>query len=477
MHRLPILPIALFALYVSAGCAQIPAPAPPQPSAATDALPLGVPLRIRITRTAKLRIGVPVTGVLTEPIFLHDHLALPANTIARGTVTGYAPVERILLIKARLNGDVTPLHEPIVTFTELQPPGGVPPVAISSRGTVRDTQLVRFLAKKSRPSLVQQARDAAHSELRSVHDTFLAPGKKDRALRLLYSQLPYHPQRIWAGTGFIANLDSPLTLPSAAPAPAPLASSPSLDSITVDARLTTPLNSATSKPGDPVTATVTRPVFDSNHNLLVPEGATLEGAVTRARPARRLGRNGDLRFGFRGLADEAGTTHVDGNVTGAAGAKSENLTVDDEGNVKANPDKGRLLAPLVLLWAATRGGDGDSSVGYTVVGSNGFGVIARLVAFSNNKNVATGFGMYALAKSIYFRYLDRGHQVTFPRDTEIEVQLVARSPGQGSATASSTHSAAELPTAPNALSETAVRSNRPLPPSEPGSSGPQDRIH
>ncbi len=41
---------------------------------------------------------------------------------------------------------------------------------------------------------------------------------------------------------------------------------------------------------------------------------------------------------FIDLADEAGSTaHVDGNVTGAAGAKVENLTVDEEGNVRANP--------------------------------------------------------------------------------------------------------------------------------------------
>jgi hypothetical protein len=182
-----------------------------------------------------------------------------------------------------------------------------------------------------------------------------------------------------------------------------------------------------------VEATVTRPVFDSDHNLLVPEGATLEGVVTRAKPARSLGRNGQLRFGFRGLSDEAGTTHVDGNLTGATGAKAENLTVDDEGNVRANPDKGKVLAPLLLAFTAAIGHDDDGGVGQTVVGSNGFGLIARFIAFTNNKNVATGFGMYALAKSVYFRYLDRGHQVSFPRDTEVEVQLVSRTTGNAAA--------------------------------------------
>lgn len=409
--------------------------APAQSTFAPDSLPAGTPLRIRITRTAHLHLGAPVTGVLTEPIYFHDQLAIPSDTIVRGTVTAYAPLDRTTLIKARLNGDVTPLHNPVVTFTQLQPPGASPetpaqPIAISAPATVRDTQLVRFLSGNSHPSLLQQARARARSDLQSVHNTFLAPGKTDRALRLLYSQLPYHPQRIWAGTGFIANLSAPLALPAppeTAPPAAPLAGSASLDAITVDARLTTPLSSATSKPGDLVSAIVTRPVFNPEHDLLVPQGATLEGTVTRARPARRLGRNGELRFGFRGLTDAAGTVRLDGNVTGAAGATSENLTVDDEGNVKANPDKGRVLAPAVLLWSAMRGGDDDSKLSYTVVGSNGFGIVARLIALSNNKGIATGFGMYALAKSVYFRYIDRGHQVTFPRDTEVEVQLTAHS--------------------------------------------------
>jgi hypothetical protein len=400
----------------------------------TDALPVNTPLRIRLTHTAHLHIGTPVTGVLTEPVYLHDRLVLPQNTTVLGVVTGYARIDRKLRTQALLNGDVTTLHDPIVDFNRLQLPDSSQQLSISSRGVIRDTQLVRFTARKNRPTYVQQAEDMARAQIKSVHDAFFTPGRTDRALRLFYSQLPYHPQRIWAGTGFIANLSAPLDLPSSQPAPAPLASSATLDSITVSARLVTPLDSRTSKPGDIVTATVTRPVFDNDHNLLVPEGATLEGVVTRSRHARWLGRNGELRFGFHDLADEAGTAHVDGNITGASGAKAENLTVDDEGNVRANPDKGKVLAPLLLAYTAALGHDDDGGVGQTVVGSNGFGLVARFIAFSNNKNIATGFGTYALAKSVYFRYIDRGHQVTFPRDTEVEVELVSRTASEHATT-------------------------------------------
>ncbi|HEY4010650.1 MAG TPA: hypothetical protein VGM11_10905, partial [Acidobacteriaceae bacterium] len=392
----------------------------------TDALPSSTPLRIRTARTAHLHIGSKITGVLVEPVYLRDHLVLPQGTIVRGVVSAYDPVDRKIRAQALLNGDVTPLRDPIVDFNRLQVPGSKQEIAFSSRAVMRDTQLVRFVARRNRPTYVQQAEYMARAQIKSIHDAFFTAGRTDRVLRLLYSQLPYHPQRIWAGTGFIADLDAPLDVPSSQPAPVPLASAPSLDSIVVVARLDTPLSSADSKPDDPVTATVTRPVFDAQHNLVVPEGATLEGVVTRAKRARWFGRNGQLRFGFRGLADEVGTVHVDGNVTGAAGATSENLAVDDEGNVKAQPDKSKILAPLLLAYTAALGHDDDGGVGQTVVGSNGFGLVARFIAFTNNKDVATGFGMYALAKSVYFRYIDRGHQVTFPRDTEVEIQLVSR---------------------------------------------------
>jgi len=418
---LALLPLSLFAGIGSA-----------QSLPASHPLPAGVPLRIRVTHTAHLHIGAPVVGVLTEPVYLNDHLVLPQDTVVRGIVSAYARVDKKIRTEALLNGDVTPLHDPIVDFNRLQLPGSSDRIAFSSQGLMRDTQLVRFVSRKDRPTYIQRVEDMARAQVKSVHDTFFTPGRVDRALRLLYSQLPYHPQRIWAGTGFVADLTAPLDVSSTQPAPVPLASSTQLASVTVSARLDTPLSSASSKPGDPVTATVTRPVFDSNHNLLIPEGATLEGVVTRARPARCLGRNGELRFGFRGLADQGGARRIDGNVTGAAGANSENLTVDDEGNVKANPDKGKVLAPLLLAFTAAVGHDDDGGVGQTVVGSNGFGLVARFIAFSNNKDIATGFGLYALGKSVYFRYIDRGHQVTFPRDTEVEVQLVPRTSDEAS---------------------------------------------
>ncbi len=67
------------------------------------------------------------------------------------------------------------------------------------------------------------------------------------------------------------------------------------------------------------------------------------------------------------------------------------------------------------------------SPGATTVASNGFGLIARVVSLSTrNTNVLQGFAYYSLGKSLYFHFVAKGHDTTFPRDTEIQVTLSER---------------------------------------------------
>ena len=261
----------------------------------------------------------------------------------------------------------------------------------------------------------------------------LAPGLKERALRLFYNQLPYHPQSVWQGTDFVADMQQPATvqMPNET-APALVEGSDLRGSLppatTVHARLVTSLSSENSKQGEVVTAVVTQPVLDAKNELVLPEGAKLEGTVLRAKRSRSLGRNGALHFTFRDVQrqDEA-AQKMYGTVTGATGAEAQNLTVDDEGDVKAQPDKNRFAAPLLLLALAAVGHDGDGGAGQQIVGSNGFGLVARVVsAAASSPNVAAGFGAYGFAKSVYFRFLRRGHPVTFPKDTEVEVEFSER---------------------------------------------------
>jgi hypothetical protein len=391
-----------------------------------------VPLHVRITHTAKLRIGANVSGVLTEPVYVRDRLVLPKGAPVSGTVTAYTAIDHVVREQALLNGDVTPLHDPVVHFTSLQlTPGNS--VALDSIALIRNAQLVRFVAAGKRPSLYQQGKAMVKQRIQETREAVTGPDKKDRALRLLYSQLPYHPQRIWAGTQFIADLNTPATVMLPVESATPLVDTPSLNGITVSARLAASLDSKAARKGDAVTAIVTQPVFDADHRLVLAEGSELEGSVYQSSAARSFGRNGALRFAFRGVKSNGlEQKKIFGTLTGAEGATNAHVSVDSEGNVKANPDENRFVAPLLLALTAVASHDDDSatgtSIGRSTVASNGFGLVARVVAVSaSNANVASGFGAYAFARSIYFRFLTRGHEVSFPKDTQVEVQLATRS--------------------------------------------------
>ncbi len=409
-------------------------PAPDHTAGAGLTVPVGVPIAVRSTRTTGLAQGQIIEGTLIEPLYVYDRLVLPAGSVVRGTVSGTVPVHGIPRAKALLNGDVTPLKTPLVRFDRvLTPSGEVPFVA---EGTERDIKPVRFVASGKRPSLISQAKSMAKERIDSTREAVFGPGKQDRVLRLLYSQLPYHPQRVWAGTTFVADVTTPAAFPAdGAPQPELAPNDPALlNDVHVMARLTDQISSDSAKKGDAVDAIVTQPIFDQQHRLLLGEGAHLTGRVVSARASRSLGRNGALRFVFQQVQRPAEEPQkAFGVVQGAAGASQQNLFVDSEGGVKANPDQNRFIAPLLLGALAAAGHDRDrdggegGGLGRQTVASNGFGLLARVIALTvNDRNVATGFGAYAFAKSIYFRFLVRGQPVAFGKNTPLEVQLQTR---------------------------------------------------
>ena len=406
------------------------------PTISTATLEAGVPLHLRVTQTVPIDRGYAVTATLTEDIYAIDRVVLPKGTKLRGVITSLEPIHGLVKTQAILNGDVTPLHQPVVHFEAAILPDGRG-IECNATARIRETQMVNFTPAAQRPSLYSQAKAMVKERIQSTRDAVFAPGKKDRVLKLVYSQFPYHPQRLWAGTQLIADLDTPAQVPIVS-AVAPISSNDagSLNGLDVRARLTSALDSHSTRKGADVSAIVTQPVFGADHTLLLAEGTTLRGIVLSSKRARCFGRNGELHFGIRSV-ERTGVEeqHVQGTLTGAEGSKDQNLTVDREGNAKSNPDKNRFIAPLLLAVLATAGhdddhhghADGDGNLGGETVASNGLGLVARVVALaSTNANVATGFGAYAFAKSITFRFLVRGHEVTFPKDTLVTVRLTER---------------------------------------------------
>ena len=403
--------------------------APQQAAAVSEAtIARQVPLRIVTTRRTKLKRGAPVAGKLLEPVFVGSQLVLPAESIVTGHVASTLPVDRATRRDALLNGDLTPLRVPVVAFDSVRLTSGVA-LPMDTLGHLRQAELIRFVARKKQ-SRLQQLKAIAADRIRSTRQQFTAPHKTDRLMRFAYNQLLYHPQRIWAETDFDAELQTPLVVPVAAPPPVVAAPPDTLLRVqpVVRARLTEGVSSDTAKNGDVVHAVLTQPAWDGEHRLIFPEGAALTGVVLQAKPSRRLGHNGRLRFAFRSMEPAGKAAQpLQGQVTGAEGQEKANVTVDEEGGVQANPDKDRFLGPLLLAVLAAGGHDDDGGAARQGLASNGLGIVVRVVGLTaGSRNFATGVGAYGFAKSVYRHFLAHGKPVAFPRDTAVEVQLSER---------------------------------------------------
>jgi hypothetical protein len=124
-----------------------------------------------------------------------------------------------------------------------------------------------------------------------------------------------------------------------------------------------------------------------------------------------------------------------GQLSAADASKAGNITIDEEGGAHATESRAKYLVPLaiVLLAQTTAEGDedgirgnGGGSVNNGVAGG-GFGLMGRLLALSaGSRFVAYGIGYYGAAHSIYSRFIARGHDVVFPRDTQIEITVGSR---------------------------------------------------
>jgi hypothetical protein len=401
------------------------------PSAAT--IPAGVPLRVQIDHRYPMKIGTAVQGHLIAPVFLVDHEVLPVNTKVLGSITGKTPVPRRQHADALLNGDFTPLANPVVSFDRLQLADGTI-LQISTHVTERTADVVHMASAGARqPSLKDRLLGQVRQRKQETLDTINKPGKGDRLSRMLYAQLPYHPQEIWPGTQYDADLTAALIVPEKT-AHQPLPVEPlgrNLPVGRIEARLTQDLNSKSTIKNAPVEAVLTRPLLDPSHqHVLLPQGTRLTGLVVQAQPARWWSRNGKLRFSFRSveLPQSAESHAVLGQMSAAEGVKGQNLSIDSEGGAKAGSGKNKLLAPLALgvMAAASMDDDGQLAARGAVT-SNGFGLIARVIGLAAaSPRVSAPFAYFALSKSIYKRWIAKGHEVEFPRDTRLEIDLAQR---------------------------------------------------
>ncbi len=426
------------------------APQPTVPPSIDLLVPAGTPLKVALDQEVRVRhVGQVVHGKLTEPVYSFDKLVIPAGSEVTGKVTALGEVPKIRRAMAALDADFSPPRRVQIEFTELGLPDGrkLPLQTVVSPGSLGVLQFVPATNKQSSSSSggvasrkVSEARQQARDQWESVKKQLHEPGKMHRLKRLAIDQLPYRPQYIDAGTGFNADLQSPLRFGSEALKPemvSAIGEPPPYGSV-VHALLVTPLNSATSKKSDLVDAVISQPLMVSD-KLLLPEGSHLQGTILQVRPARRLGRNGQLRIVFHQVAPPDGVEQkVEASLEGVEVAKGEHLTLDAEGGAKVTAPRTRYLTTGIAIAlaassvapdrdAGTAGQSGGELGKSGATGASGFKLIGLIAGIATrSRGLSQVMGIYGAGISIYSHFLARGRDVVYPKDMSMLVGLGTR---------------------------------------------------
>jgi hypothetical protein len=414
-------------------------------------LPAETPLALRIDEHLPLRDGQPVHAHLIYPIYANDKLLLPKDTIVIGSVVELRS-DHSRRIRATMGGDFTPFKKPIVHFTNFVLADGTS-IRFTSDDAADGAPIFRAIpTPTAKGGFLHRQFDTLLSVVRSDIAIFTAPEKGDRFVQFIYTQIPYHPQRIDKGTSWTIETAHSVELP-AEPAPPveaaeppkkhhfweeppPAADPPNTDtgSWIIQANLDEALSSETSKDGQTIKATVAEPIFNSDHTIAIPQGSTLIGSVSRAKPARKFGRTGVLTFNFRQLqVPHEETRVVETRLTGADSARD--IALNSEGQARSKPQD-KISLPILLALMASRpldqdegkiGGGGNSLGKNAVGGAAGLGLVGTVIGLTGvSANAAAGIGYYGAARAVYYRWIAKGQKIDFAKNTRIVVETTPR---------------------------------------------------
>jgi hypothetical protein len=417
-------------------------------------VPAGTPLKVALSEEVRIRrVGQPVHGKVVEPLYAFDKLVVPAGSEVNGRVVEIEGVSKMKRTIAAMNANFSPPHQVFVDFDELVLADGrhLPLTTIVSPGSAGVLQFVSANTKEHGGKVdeakglasrkVNEVREGVKQQWESVKKQIDEPEKIHRLERFAVDQLPYHPQYIGRGTSFNADLQRSLDFGTESLKPETLTAigTPPPSGSVVHALLVTALNSASTKKGEPVEAVISQPLFASEH-LVLPQGSHLKGSVVQVRPARRFGRNGQLRIVFRQVAPPSGIQEkVEASLEGVEVAKGEHLSLDSEGGAQVTTPRTRYLttAVAVALASSSMGdhheehihGGADPGSG-AANGASGFRLLGTIVgALAHSRVVTSGFGFYGAAMSVYSHFLARGRDVVYPKDMSMMIGLGTRDSG------------------------------------------------
>jgi len=454
---------ALIAVATGSVCAQAQPPSVPLTLVAGRSLDIVLDERVVIKK-----VGQEVSGVIVEPVYAYDRIVVAAGSRVRGHVATIDGPSKVVRLRAGLSGDLSPARSVRLQFDTLilsgeavpfesvvtaeiphvrravGPPSTEDEDGAKEQGPVgRTERQIKNRATTAIADARQQARDVL-GELKQ-------PGRKARLKDAVIQRLPYHPQVIAAGTGYHVDLVAPMNFGSVTPAELASSSATPNPSSIVNARLLAPLSSATTARGSQVTASVAEPLFSVDHRLIVPEGALIEGTVTQAKPARRLHRNGQLRFLVETIHRSSGEpSSLLASLSGVEVSGDTSVTVDDEGGTTVKNPKTRFIAPALAVLALRANldehehldPDGDGHIirsgspgARTTGGFFGLGLLGvALGQFS--RPIGVGLSIVGASRTMYKNVLGKGQEVEFPVGTVMQLRL-APGPARAAGSASS----------------------------------------
>lgn len=160
-----------------------------------------------------------------------------------------------------------------------------------------------------------------------------------------------------------------------------------------------PLNSASSKVGDPITAIVEADVF-MNNQIVIPAGSQVEGAVTQVSPAGHVGKAGSMEVQFSVIRTTYGHSYP---------VRARVVTSDESGIIRGDSPQAQVFKTLGTAAGGTAAGTLMGTAAGSLLGSAGGGAMFGLAAGS-----LAGVG-YAL--------LREGKEVVIPTGARMSIVL------------------------------------------------------
>ncbi len=415
----------------------------------------GTPLYLELEKKVPIKhAGTPVRARVISPVYAFDRMVIPAGSEVEGQVAEVQPVAWRVRLRAILAGDFTPLRKGRVEFRELALQHGRR-IPIRAVVTEEALSLVHLHAtpesKESKTQVVSatwcEVEKDAKKRGREYLQDVKGPGRWQRLKAYALSKLPYHVQDLPAGMFLTAELESPLDFGTADDPPGEWAhpGSEIPRGSVVRARLLTPLDSRTARVGSSVKAVVTKPLLSPRYGVILPEGTLFEGAVTRARPARWLSRNGQLDFRIEGIeVPGAAVQETYGRLTGAEVNQASDLQLRRDRGLQGSSSRLHYFIPGIdaaqaATSAAGSGRAARATLEVASVGTNALvgtkrpsvslGLVGSVITVAARSHaVVVGFTVYGAAWSVFANLLARGNDVVLPRDTPLEIRLAPPAP-------------------------------------------------